>query len=634
MIQHKTNALLLLGAVASLAACQTTREVRQYTIEDFLGTTNYSGGSFSPDNSKILVSSNQTGIYNAYAIPTEGGEAVPLTNSTEESIFALSYFPDDERFLYMSDQGGNELFHVFVREPDGSVVDLTPGRGHRATFQGWAHDRTSFFVSTNERDPRYMDLFEYSLDDYQRQMVFRNEDGYIDMVVSPDRRLIALAKVISNSDADIYLHDREAGTTELITRDEGDVNYFIQDFSPDGTALYYTTNRDNEFDYLEKYDLTTGERTIVVQPDWDVMYAAFSRNGRYFVYAVNEDARSKLNILDGTTFEPIQTPTIPDAEITAIGFSGDESKMRFYASGSRMPGDLFVYDLDGSEPRQLTHSLNPNIDPDDLVDGEIVRFESFDGLEIPGILYKPYQASGASKAPALVSVHGGPGGQSRIGYNALVQYLVNHDYVVYAINNRGSSGYGKTFFHLDDRKHGSEDLDDCVASKQMLAATGYVDADRIGIIGGSYGGYMVLAALTFRPREFAVGVDLFGISNWHRTVQNIPPWWEAQRKALEDEMGDFDDEEFFKSKSPLFHADSITRPLMVLQGANDPRVLQVESDEIVEAARANGVPVEYVVFDDEGHGFVKKENQERGYAAILEFLDKYLRGVGDAAPGN
>ena len=194
--------------------------------------------------------------------------------------------------------------------------------------------------------------------------------------------------------------------------------------------------------------------------------------------------------------------------------------------------------------------------------------------------------------------------------------------------------YGKTFFHLDDRKHGDADLDDVVASKAMLAATGWIDPQAIGIIGGSYGGYMTLAALTFRPDEFAVGIDLFGISNWYRTVQNIPPWWEAIRESLVQEMGDFDDEEFFNAKSPLFHAANIRKPLMVLQGANDPRVLKVESDEIVAAVRANGVPVEYVLFDDEGHGFVKKENQERAYESILRFCDRYLRRPIDALVGN
>jgi dipeptidyl aminopeptidase/acylaminoacyl peptidase len=269
--------------------------------------------------------------------------------------------------------------------------------------------------------------------------------------------------------------------------------------------------------------------------------------------------------------------------------------------------------------------LNPNINPEDLVEGQVVRFASYDDLEIPGILYLPLQANENDSVPALVWVHGGPGGQSRVGYSALIQYLVNHGYAIYAINNRGSSGYGKTFYHLDDRKHGDVDLKDVVASKQMLIETGRINPQRIGIIGGSYGGYMVLAALAFRPDAFDVGVDIFGVSNWVRTLQSIPPWWESFRKALEQEMGDFDDEEFLRAKSPLFHTEHIVKPLMVLQGANDPRVLKVESDEIVEAVKARGIPVEYVVFEDEGHGFVKKENQIRGYKAILDFVEAYLK---------
>jgi dipeptidyl aminopeptidase/acylaminoacyl peptidase len=234
--------------------------------------------------------------------------------------------------------------------------------------------------------------------------------------------------------------------------------------------------------------------------------------------------------------------------------------------------------------------------------------------------------------PGLVWVHGGPGGQSRVGYSGFIQYLVNHGYAVYAINNRGSSGYGKTFYTMDDRKHGSADLDDCVASKAMLAGTGWVDGGRIGIVGGSYGGYMVLAALTFRPREFAVGVDMYGVSNWLRTLQSIPAWWGPARESLYKELGDpGKDADYLRRISPLFHADRIERPLIVLQGENDPRVLKSESDEIVEAVRKKGVPVEYHLFPNEGHGFTRKETQEKAYQTTLEFLDKYLKGTGAKA---
>ena len=256
-------------------------------------------------------------------------------------------------------------------------------------------------------------------------------------------------------------------------------------------------------------------------------------------------------------------------------------------------------------------------------------------MTIPSIFYKPHQASAEHKVPALVWVHGGPGGQTRKGYSAFIQYLVNHGYAVLGINNRGSSGYGQTFFTADDRKHGHEPLRDCVEAKAFLAAQPYIDPERIGIIGGSYGGYMVLAALAFQPEEFVVGVDIFGVSNWLRTLESIPPYWEAQRLALYQEIGDpVKDREMLKAISPVFHADKIRRPLLVLQGKNDPRVIKPESDDIVKAVKAAGVPVEYVVFDDEGHGFTKKKNQIEGYRAVLNFLDKYLKreAAGTAAP--
>lgn len=616
---------LLLGVL--IWGCQSTkREVQQYSIEDFLATTSYTGASFSPDNSKILVSSDETGIFNAYAIPVDGSQPEKLTNSTENSIMTVGYFPQDERFLYMSDQGGNELHHVYVRERSGVVTDLTPGDQHKASFYGWAWDDQSFYIGTNERDQRYFDVYEYAPDGYEREMVFKNEEGYNFADVSPDRKYILLSKTETRTDSDIYLYHLESGKMELLTEHEGEIVHSPQTFSPDGGSFLFLTDKDNEFKYLVKQDLQSGQREVIAQPDWDVWYAYYSKKGKYLIVGINNDARTELRVYDGQTLQQMNVSAFPKAEISGVTISRDESQMAFYASSANMPRDLFYYDFSGQQPKQLTNSLSENINPNDLAPAEVVRFKSFDDVEIPGILYKPLQASADNKVPALVWVHGGPGGQSRVGYRALIQYLVNHGYVVYAINNRGSSGYGKTFFTMDDRKHGEGDLDDCVASKQMLVGTGYVDSERIGIIGGSYGGYMVLAALAFRPDEFAVGVDIFGVSNWVRTLQSIPPWWESFRKALEVEMGDFDDEEYLRSISPLFHADKITRPLIVLQGANDPRVLKVESDEIVEAVRNNGVPVEYIVFEDEGHGFMKKENRERGYKAILDFLDKHLKG--------
>ncbi len=617
---------LLLGACATEPVPEP-REITRYPIEDFLGTTNYFGASFSPDKSKILVSSDQTGIYNAYAVPVDGSDPVALTNSTTDTIRAVGYFPGDERFLYLKDEGGNELFHLYVQELDGTVTDLTPGDGHRGLFFGWAWDDQSFYVGTTERDQRFYDVYEYSLADYSREMIYQNDQGYNFQGRSPDKRFIALSKTNTTTDSNIYLYDIETDEMELITEHEGEQANSFQSFSPDGTALYMTTDEDSEFAYLSHYDLESGEREAIVTPDWDVRYGYPTKHDKYLVVGINNDARTEVRLYDIATMERVELPEVPSADVTSISVSRDEGALAFYASGSRNPRDLYVQEI-GGEPRRLTRSLSANINAEDLVEAEVVRFESYDGVEIPGILYKPHGVSAENPAPALVWVHGGPGGQSRMGYFDTLQYFANHGYVVYAINNRGSNGYGKSFFAMDDRRHGEADLGDCVASKQMLIDTGYVDPDKIGIIGGSYGGYMVLAALTLAPEEFNVGVDIFGISNWIRTIESMPPWWGSIRDALIDEIGDPEtDRERLTRISPLFHADKIVRPLMVLQGANDPRVIQVESDDIVAAARENGVPVEYIVFEDEGHGFTKKENRQEAHTSMLAFLEQYLRGV-------
>jgi len=620
-------------AAKAPAAAQAPRQAKPYTIDQFLANTSYGGASFSPDGRKILVGSNQTGVFNVFAIPVDGGKPVQLTDSKVNAIQAVGYFPNDERFLYLSDQGGNEKTHLYVQSPDGKVRDLTPGDKLRAEFEGWAPDEKAFFLSTNERDPAAMDLYEMAVDGYERKLLYTNDGGFSLGGISPDRRWVALVKSVSTSDSAIHLYDRTAAKLTRLTPEtpNEEVANGPETFSRDSGGLYYTTNQGSEFAYLVRYELATGKRTEVVRTHWDVAGAGLSRDGRFLTVAINDDARTDLRVFDAATLKPVELPTLPGADVTGVTFSKDSSRMAFYAE-SAGPRDLYVRDVAGGAVHQLTHALNPAIDAADLVPAQVVRFKSYDGLEIPGLLYQPRGASAGSRVPALVSVHGGPGGQSRVGYSGFTQFLVNHGYAVYAINNRGSSGYGKKFFTLDDRKHGEDDLDDCVASKKLLAATGWVNPDRIGILGGSYGGYMVLAALSFRPQAFNVGVDLYGVSNWLRTLQSIPDWWGPARDAIYKEIGDpVKDADYLRRISPLFHADKIERPLIVLQGENDPRVLKKESDEIVEAVRKKGVPVEYLIFPNEGHGFARKESQEKAYQSTLEFLDKYLKGSGASA---
>jgi dipeptidyl aminopeptidase/acylaminoacyl peptidase len=623
---------LVMAAVVAPAFGQTAnRPSKQYTIEQFIASTSVRDASFSADEKRLLFSSNQTGIFNVYSVPVAGGEATPLTSSTSDTTYAVSYFPADDRILFTRDQGGNELNHLYVREMDGTERDLTPGSRLKASFGGWTPVGDAFYVLSNERDPRYFDVYRYDATSYERKLFYRDETGYQLGAISDDGQWVAFAKPKSTSDRDIYLWNAATGETRHISPHAGEADYSPEDFDPDSRYLYYTTNDGAEFARVRRYELATGKHEEVEKADWDVDSMRFSKRGAYRVTSVNEDGRTAIRIVETKTDRPLTLPRLPVGDITSVTIAPSEVRLAFYLNGDRSPNNLYVWTIGESAPRQLTDALSKEIDAADLVDSEVVRFKSFDGTTVPSIFFQPHQTTPQSKAPALVWVHGGPGGQTRKGYSALIQYLVNHGYVVLGINNRGSSGYGKTFYTADDQKHGREPLWDCVEGKKYLATLPYVDRDRIAIIGGSYGGYMVLAALSLQPDAFAVGVDLFGISNWVRTLESIPAWWESQRLALYKEIGDpVKQKAMLTEVSPLFHSTKIKKPLMVLQGANDPRVIKPESDDIVAAVKKNGVPVEYVVFADEGHGFTKKKNQIEGYRKILEFLDRYLKATPSA----
>jgi len=636
MNRNKRLSLILLTLVVAAATAVAQKKPappppKEYTIEQFMNTVRIGGSSFSADEKSILFHSNKSGIYNVYSVPVTGGNATQLTNSTKESTFAVSYFPNDNRILYTYDRGGNENSHLYLRELNGSERDLTPGEKVKANFLEWSHDRKSFFFSTNERDPRFFDIYEMPIDTFKPILIYKDETGFDAGSISDDEKYIAFEKSGgSAADSDVYLYNTATKEMKNITAHTGDIANSAQAFDSNSKYLYYLTDTGNEFKYVARYDLSTGKSEPVEKAPWDVSYTYFSHHGKYRVTAINEDARTRIKIYETSSGKLVNLPQLPNADITGVNISPSEKVMAFYLNGDRSPSNLYVYDFASKKATKLTESLNPEINPADLVDSQVIRYKSFDGVEIPSILYKPKQASATNKAPALLVIHGGPGGQTRVGYSPLTQYLVNHGYVILGVNNRGSSGYGKTFFASDDGKHGREPLWDCVESKKYLASLGYVDEKKIGIAGGSYGGYMVLAALAFKPEEFAVGVDLFGVSNWVRTLQSIPPYWESFRKSLYKEIGDpSKDLENLKAVSPLFHADKIVRPLIVLQGANDPRVIKPESDEIVDNIKKRNGVVEYVLFDNEGHGFTKKANEIRAYKAILDFLDRYLKN-GDA----
>ncbi|HQV00447.1 MAG TPA: alpha/beta fold hydrolase, partial [Bacteroidia bacterium] len=543
------------------------------------------------------------------------------------SFFAVDYLPANIRFIYGADSGGNENAHLYLHNrTDAAAKDLTPWPNSKNNFWGWSKTKTHMYVLSNKRNPKYYDVWKLDTATWQPVLLFQNDSGFEVSLMSHNEQYIALNKSISTDKNELYLFDRNTQQFKRLSNDN-EATWTANAFENNDTIMYYTTSDGAEFKYLVKYYLRTGKTEKIYQCNWDVTTISLSENEQYRTVFINEDGKNKVLLFEHASNKLIQFPEIKDSDILNIKISDSEQNMLLTVGSSRSPQNLFVYNFKNKKLKQLTRTLNNEVDVNDLVKAKIVRYKSFDGTEIPAIYYKPLQANIQSKVGALVWVHGGPGGQSRVGFSNAIQYLVNHGYAVLAVNNRGSSGYGKTFYKMDNKDQSNGDLKDCIYGKKWLASQNYIDTNAIGIYGGSYGGCMVLAALAFYPDAFNVGVNLFGVANWIRTLRSIPPYWEARRKALYQEIGDPNttDSVRLKNISPIYNYQKITKPLLVFQGANDVRVLPIESDEIVAGVKKNNVPVEYVVYPDEGHGFVKKENQITTAKRTLAFLNKYLK---------
>lgn len=596
-----------------------------YTPEQFYSTRSYHGNAINHNGTALLVASDETGVFNLYRSSLDGKNWQQLTRSVTDALQPIDWFPADDRILYTSDQGGNELHHLFVLETDGKVVDLTPGDKLKANFLGWGQDG-ALWLTSNERDAKFFDLYRYDSTTYQRSLKFSNPGGFELAAISANGRYLALKKIRSNADNDLYLVDLQQAEPSPIhlTPHEGQVSFQIHGFSRDSQQLIYGSDQNSEFSQAFVYDLADQSHKLYLQADWDISFVEFSKDNQYKVLGMNADAATKIQIIDQHTGQQLPLPLLPAGDVRSVQFSADSKYLSFYLNADNSPANLYVWKIGEAQARRLTQALSSAMDEQHLVVSQVIRYASFDGLQIPALLYQPRQASAQQRVPALIWIHGGPGGQSRTGYSPVIQHLVNQGYAVLAVNNRGSSGYGKTFFHLDDLKHGEDDLQDIVYGKKYLQSLNWVATDRIGVMGGSYGGYLTMAAMTFTD-EFKVGINIFGVTNWLRTLQSIPPWWESYRVSLYAELGDpAKDAARLKRISPLFHADKVKKPVLVVQGANDPRVLQAESDDLVAAIKKQGVPVEYLLFPDEGHGFVKKANRISAQQAYVQFLQKYL----------
>ncbi|HSR52081.1 MAG TPA: S9 family peptidase [Acidobacteriota bacterium] len=628
-LMSRTAAAALAAGVLWICGCDKGGEptnLERYRAEQFVEAKEIRGGKFSPDARQVLFAAkNDKGVFNAYVADVDGGDPRALTDSLQEH-FPLAFFPRDRRLLLGRYAEEGRAWHLFLLTPEGDERDLTPDALTSVEFQGFSRDLKSLYYIANPRDDKKFDLYEMDVETLQCRLLFANDGGFVVGPVSDDRRYVAVHKLHTSYDSDFYVWDREQKVLKHLSAATGEVYFKPLTFGVGNHDLYYLSDEGSQFNYLMRLDLDSGRGGKVEEADWDILFAEFSRTGRYRMVGVNNPSGTELRVYATASGERLSLRGLPRGQVMHVDLSHDESRMALLVNEARSPANVWVYDFESGESRQLTRALPESIDSRQLVEPEVVYFPSYDGLEIPGLFYRPRGLEEGAKVPGLVFTHGGPGGQFRVRFWPLVQYLVNQGYAVLQVNNRGSHGYGKTFASLDDRRHGKEDLKDCLAGKRFLIESGLVEPDHIGIIGGSYGGFLVLSALAFHPGEFRVGVDLFGVVNWIGTLTSIPPWQESMRQAIYTEVGDpEEDAEYLKSISPLYHADKIRSPLLVVQGGKDPRVSAEETEELVAAVKHGGTPVEYLLFPNEEHIVSRPENRIKLYKTVLKFLQVHLK---------
>lgn len=622
-----TGALVALTLIMNTAFAQSASEL---PLEEFFKTYRVGSMSFSPDETKLVFVSDKYGHSQPYIMPVRGGAWTPLLQ-TEDAIYSVNWCPTDEnKIFYSMDKGGDENFRIYVYNfVVKESIPITP-EGAFAEILGWSHNGYYLYYSSNERDPQHMDTYRFDVRTMSAERVFENTTTLSVVGISPDDQTFILSQFINVKSSNLYLYDVTLKSMTAITsQEEGEANYEFADFSPEGDKLFILTDKDSEFQRLVSYYPETEEWEVEVESEWDVIGAGFSYKNTYFFTRINEGGVSNVTIENVETGEELQLPPLPAGEVIPVSFSRSERYLRIYVNADNIPGDQYVYDLETFELIKLTNLFDASqLRSDMLVKSELIHYSSFDGMEIPAWLYRPKKARWGKKAPVVIEVHGGPMAQQKPGYSPWIQFLVSRGFVVAAPNVRGSTGYGKTYYLADDQKWGEDPLLDVIYLKHAIAdEIPEADTSKTVIWGGSYGGYMTLAALTFAPEEFAMGMDWVGPSNLFTLLESVPPYWRPYQKYFHEEIGDPsipEDSARMWRQSPVNFADRIVRPLLIVQGKNDPRVKIAESEQIVEAARKNGKHVEYIVFEDEGHGLRKRENKLEAYNAMFDFMTANL----------
>ncbi|MFB6219527.1 MAG: alpha/beta fold hydrolase [Halobacteriaceae archaeon] len=592
-----------------------------YDIERYLNIRSAGGATVGPDG-QLGFLLDTTGTAQVWRLDSPGAWPEQLTFHDERVTFA-SYSPEHPELVFGMDEGGNERVQLFRLADDGSEeLALTgmPEAKHR--WGGWSHDGDRFAFASNRRDEAVFDIYVQGRDETgdDADLVHEGSGWFSVAGWSPGDRRLAVVEAHSSFDQDVYALDLDTGGLDHLTPHEGQVRYGSVEWGPDGDALYCVT--DAEADTLELARLGLDGALTVVESggDWNVDGVAIDDDTGRIVYSRNVDGYTELTVgdLDGDRIEERPAPDLPDGVAGGVSFAEGASRFAVTATASDDNADVFFVDAGTGEAEQWTRAATAGIPHDSFRSPDLVRFPSFDGLEVPAFFTTP---DGEGPFPVIVDIHGGPESQRRPSFSAVTQYFLDNGYAVFEPNVRGSTGYGKAYTHLDDVEKRMDSVADIEAGVEWLRERPDIDGDRVVAKGGSYGGFMVLAALTEYPDLLAAGVDIVGIANFVTFLENTGDW---RRELREAEYGSLaEDREFLESISPINNVEHIAAPLLVLHGANDPRVPVEEAEQIAEEAGEH-VPTETVIFDDEGHGFSKLENRITAYRTIVEFLDEHV----------
>lgn len=593
-----------------------TRIRPRYSFDRYLNTRAARLPSFSPDGHFVAFVSDITGVPQLWQVPVQGGWPEQLT-FTADRVMSGHYAHRTPEIVFGMDRGGNEREQLFLLRDD-QVSDLAVDPAVIHTFGAISHDDRQLAYADNRRNPAFFDVYIRELEGSGERCVYQQDGSNFVSDWSRDGRYLLLNRLTGSLDHELILLDLSTGEATDLTPHEPPVSYNQAVFAPDGVSIYLTTDQDSEFTRAARLDLKRREMEFLTPDENDVDYLALSPDGRQLALIRNVEGYSRLRVRSLETGEEVLVPGLPDGVIAQPEWSPDSRLLAFTFTAPAYNPNIWVWDLGAGESRQITHVARGGIPQSAFVTPELIHYRTFDGREIPAFLYLPENEN----PPVVVHVHGGPESQSRPEFSAVNQYLVNRGYAVLVPNVRGSTGYGRTYTHLDDVEKRMDSVADLKAAAEWLRQSGRVDAARIAVMGGSYGGFMVLAALTTYPEVWAAGVDIVGIANFETFLRNTGAY---RRHWRIPEYGDPErDAGLFRRISPIHHADMISAPLMVIHGENDPRVPLNEAEQIVAAAQRRGLPVEFLRFADEGHGIVKLQNKLVAYPAIGEFLDQHL----------